>query len=816
MVGIVVVSHSPDLAQAAVGLALQMVNGPVPRIEIAAGTSDDHLGTDATAVAEAVVAADEGEGVVVFMDLGSAVLSAELALELLPKPGIQVRLVPAAFVEGIFAAVISAAGGGQLDAVTRDAEEALHAKAAQLGRTEPPTGANVIITRPAIVAKATIVNADGIHARPAALIVEALASLDAQVTIATEHTAPVSARSPTALMSLGTRAGDVLRIEADGAGADTAVDRLVALVHDGFGEMRAEPFDKLRTAPVEARRSVPFDKLRARESARRQQPLGVSPGRVVGPALRMPDPITEPDPAIQISEAERPGAIKRLANVAADVAEQLRSRSTSAGTVGHLLEATAAMATDPDLIDGASTRIQERGLTPERAIWEAIESVAETIRGVGGRQAERVSDLYDIRNRMISTLTGRAVPGVPDPGHPFVLLAVDLAPADAAGLDATRCLAIVTEQGGPTSHTAIIARSLGIPAVVAAHGATAIPDGTLLLVDGSTGAVIKEPTADQQASATTASLPPREKLTNPGSTADGHRIALLANIGSTQDVAVALQCGAEGVGLYRTELCFLGRTEAPSVTEQIDVYRAVFSRLDGRRVVVRTLDAGSDKPMPFLSHVTEPNPALGVRGFRTAASHAEMLRDQLKAIKEAAATESAEVWVMAPMITTVDEARRFAELARPVDLPIIGVMIETPAAALQAELILTEVDFVSIGTNDLAQYAFAADRQSTSLAALNDPWQPALLRLIEIVTTAASQSGKPVGVCGEAAADPLFAVVLTGLGVSSLSMAPGALVDVGRSLAAVTLEVCRQAARAACDSDSPDSARAAVRGIVNR
>ena len=466
MVGIVVVSHSADLAQAAAGLALQMVNGPAPRIEIAAGTSDDRLGTDAAAVAEAIVAADEGEGVVVIMDLGSAVLSAELALELLSKPGSQVRLVPAAFVEGIFAAVISAAGGGQLDAVARDAEEALHAKAAQLGRTEPPTGANVIISRPAIVAKATIVNADGIHARPAALIVEALASLDAQVTIATEHAAPVSARSPTALMSLGTRAGDVLRIEADGAGADTAVDRLVALVHDGFGELAG--FD--RPSPEEPG----LETLR-------EQPIGVSPGRVIGPALRMPDPITEPDPAIQISEAERPGAIKRLANVAADVAEQLRSRSTAAGTVGQLLEATAAMATDPDLIDGASTRIQERGLTPERAIWEAIESVAETIRGVGGRQAERVSDLYDIRNRMISSLTGRAIQGVPDPGHPFVLLAVDLAPADAAGLDATRCVAIVTEQGGPTSHTAIIARSLGIPAVVAAHGATAIPDGTLLL-----------------------------------------------------------------------------------------------------------------------------------------------------------------------------------------------------------------------------------------------------------------------------------------------------------------------------------------------
>src|SRR5215203_4920800 len=297
MVGIVVVSHSLDLARAAVGLALQMVNGPAPRIEIAAGTSDDRLGTDAAAVAEAVVAADDGEGVVVIMDLGSAVLSAELALELLSKPGGQVRLVPAAFVEGIFAAVISAAGGGQLDAVARDAEEALDAKAAQLGRTEPPTGANVIITRPAIVAKATIVNPDGIHARPAALIVEALASLDALVTIATRHAAPVSARSPTALMSLGTRAGDVLRIEADGAGAAAAVDRILALVRNGFGELLG--FDKSSTPDGDT-----------------SHPIGVSPGRVVGPAFRMPDPIAEPDPTLRIPNTEGPAAVTRLTSAA--------------------------------------------------------------------------------------------------------------------------------------------------------------------------------------------------------------------------------------------------------------------------------------------------------------------------------------------------------------------------------------------------------------------------------------------------------------------------------------------------------------------
>ena len=797
MVGIVVVSHSADLARAAVRLALQMVHGQGPRIEIAAGTSDDRPGTDARRVAEAIVAADDGDGVLVIMDLGSAVLSAELALELVPKPGIQIRLVPAAFVEGIFAAVISAAAGGQLDAVARDAEEAHRAKAAQLGQTEPLTGATLIIAPPAIVAKATIVNPEGIHARPAALIVEALASLDAQVTIATNRSAPVSARSPTALMSLGTRAGDVVQIEADGADADAAVDRILALVRGGFGEV----------ASVETTRRQPsLDKII-------QQPIGVSPGHVVGRAVQLPDLSDEPDPTIRVPEAERPAAIERLASVSAEVADQLRSRVTTAGTVGDLLRATAAMATDPGLIAEASRRVKDRGLSPERAVWEAIEQVAESMRAAGPRQALRVSDLYDIRNRIVARLTDSTASHVPDPGHPFVLLAVDLAPAEAAGLDATRCLAIVTEQGGPTSHTAIIARSLGIPAVVAAPGATEIPDGTLLLVDGSTGELIKEPTSDQQATASAQRAHP-VALAGPGGTADGHRVALLANVASDDDVAAALECGAEGVGLYRTELCFLDRADAPSVAEQTSAYRGVFSAFGGRRVVVRTLDAGSDKALQFLGQAEEPNPALGIRGFRVATSHPELLHDQLRAIKEAARAESAEVWVMAPMITTAGEAHRFAQAARSAGLPIIGVMIETPAAALQAEQILAEVDLVSIGTNDLAQYTFAADRHSASLASLNDPWQPALLRMVKMVASAAAGSGKPVGVCGEAAADPLLALVLTGLDVSSLSMTPAALAGVGESLAAVTLEQCRRAAQAACEADSPAHAREVVRGVI--
>jgi phosphoenolpyruvate-protein phosphotransferase/dihydroxyacetone kinase phosphotransfer subunit len=799
MVGIVVVSHSSDLARAAVGLALQMVNGPAPHIEIAAGAADDRLGTDAVRVAEAMGAADGGQGVVVIMDLGSAVLSAELALELLPEPGIDTRLVSAAFVEGIFAAVISAAAGAELDAVAREAENALHAKAAQLGHMEPPASADVNLARPAIVAKATIVNPDGIHARPAALIVEALTSLGAQVTIATEHAAPVSARSPTALMSLGTQAGDVLRIEADGAGADTAVDRIVALVHEGFGELPDVDRPSME---------VPGSDTLS------QQPRGVSPGRVVGPALRMPNLIVEPDPTARILETERPAAIQRLGRAAAYVAKQLRSRITAAGGMAELLEAIATMATDPDLLSDASSRIRDDGLLPERAVWETFGAAGDALRAAGPRQAERIADLYEVRNQIISALLGRTAPVSPDPGHPYVLVAVDLALTDVAELDAERCLAIVTERGGATSHAAIVARSLGIPAVVGVAGASAIPDGTLLLVDGSTGDLVMDPSTDQQATAI-ARRSERDPLVGPGGTADGHRVALLANIGSPGDAAAALECGAEGVGLYRTELGFLDRTEQPSVAEQVRAYRSVFATFAGRRVVVRTLDAGSDKALPFLELAEEANSALGVRGFRAAATRPEVLYDQLKAIKEAADAETADVWVMAPMITTLEEVRSFAQVAHSVDLPIIGVMIETPAAALQAEQILAEVDFVSIGTNDLAQYTFAADRQSAPLASLNNPWQPALLRMIEMVTRAATVSGKPVGVCGEAAADPLLALVLTGLGISSLSMAPRALAGVGHSLAAVTFEQCRRAARAACESDSPTSAREAARAVLD-
>jgi multiphosphoryl transfer protein len=299
-----------------------------------------------------------------------------------------------------------------------------------------------------------------------------------------------------------------------------------------------------------------------------------------------------------------------------------------------------------------------------------------------------------------------------------------------------------------------------------------------------------------------------------GETQDGHRVELLANVASPESVADAIAASAEGVGLFRTEFCFLDRDQAPSIDEQTVAYRAVLSAFGDHKVIVRTLDAGADKPLPFVTESSEINPALGIRGYRTARRRPEVLDDQLAAIALAAAAEAASVGVMAPMIDTVDEAADFVSRCSAHGLGYVGVMIETPAAALTAKEIFDVVDFVSLGTNDLAQYTMAADRLVGDLAALNDPWQPAVLRLVALVGIAAADAGKPVGVCGEAGADPLLATVLVGLGVSSLSMSPRALAGVADRLSRVTLAECQSASKLALAAGTALEARGAVQKFL--
>jgi len=371
----------------------------------------------------------------------------------------------------------------------------------------------------------------------------------------------------------------------------------------------------------------------------------------------------------------------------------------------------------------------------------------------------------------------------------------------------------VTERGGPTGHTAILAKQLGIPAVTACADAAGLTDGQPVLVDGANGEVVADPSDELVANAQrrrAAQAERRARSRGPGTTADGVSVPLLVNVGGPGDLTTTSQADSEGVGLLRTEFLFLDRPTAPTFDEQLEAYRAVFDAFAGRRVVVRTLDVGADKPLAYLPQPEEPNPALGVRGLRLAQANPALLDDQLRAIAQAASQSEGDVWVMAPMVATADEARSFAQAARGHGLRRVGVMIEVPSASLTAHRILEEVDFASIGTNDLAQYTFAADRLAGELAELLDPWQPALLQLIAQSAAAGAERKRPVGVCGEAASDPMLALVLVGLGITSLSMASACLADVRGALSERTLEECRALATAALEASSAVTARAAV------
>ncbi|MCE0508540.1 phosphoenolpyruvate--protein phosphotransferase [Microbacterium sp. KKR3/1] len=828
MIGIVAVSHSARLGEAALELALQMVQGPAVRVRVAAGAGVDGdgvpvLGTDAVAVAAAIdeLAAD-CEGVLVLMDLGSAVLSAELALELRASD-VPVRLAPAPFVEGLLAAVVSAAAGSDLDAVASEATSALGAKTGQLGVPDDAAPAPDSATDSsnaasssavegdgeALVRRVRVRNPQGLHARPAALIAEA--SAGAEVRLRRLPDGPdASAASLSRLLVLGARQGDEIELTVRGAQAATVAERLSALFDDGFGEGT----DAAAPAPAPA---APTDGSAAVEDA----PVtiasgavlrgrGVSPGRVAAPVVHLAPAVAEPDADAVIAVEERDAEVSAIEWAAVAVADQLRTRTAQAtGEARAILDASRLLASDPELVSEATALVRAKGRSAARAVWETGLAHEKGLTALGGRMAERAADIRDVRDRIIAEILQVDMPGVPEREEPFVLVATDLSPADTATLGEGRCVGLVTEQGGPTSHTAIIARSLGLPAVVGVAGAVGIPVGATLLVDGGRGTVEVDPPESRVAEAAAAAT--TVDFDGTGRLADGHRVALLANVGGAADAVNAAAARAEGVGLFRTEFCFLDRADAPSVEEQTAAYRGVLAAFPGRKVVVRTLDAGSDKPLPFANADHEDNPALGVRGLRIARRRPQLLDDQLRALARAAEAESARVEVMAPMVATVEEAREFAERARAAGIERVGIMIETPSAALLAAELFEVVDFVSLGTNDLAQYTLAADRLLSDLGDLNDPWQPAVLRLIGIVGEAGRAAGKSVGVCGEAASDPALAPVLVGLGATSLSMTPRSLGRVAEALSVVSEEDCRRAAEAVLGARTVDEARAVAR-----
>src|SRR3982751_4918814 len=440
----------------------------------------------------------------------------------------------------------------------------------------------------------------------------------------------------------------------------------------------------------------------------------------------------------------------RFAAAATAVAERLERRAGAAtGVSAEVLATTAGLARDRGLLSAVEQRI-DSGTPAAVATVQAAQEFVDLFTSLGGLMAERVTDVRDVRDRIVAQLTGQGEPGVPSPEQPSVLLAEDLAPADTAGLDPTRITGLATRLGGTTSHTAIIARQLGLPCVVGVGGLDVVHAGATVLIDGDQGTVTVDPEPGGARSRVESARLAAEALAGyagPGRTSDGYAVQVLANVQDGAGARAAVEAHAEGVGLFRTELAFLGRAQEPSVEEQAAGYAEVLAAFPGRKVVVRTLDAGSDKPLAFATSPDEANPALGVRGLRVARGNPGLLERKVSAVAEAAARTGSTPWVMAPMVATVPEAAEFAAAVRSRGL-VPGVMIEVPSAALHADRLLAHVDFLSIGTNDLSQYALAADRLSADLAELTDPWQPALLQLVALTAEAGRRGGKPGGGCG--------------------------------------------------------------------
>lgn len=535
--------------------------------------------------------------------------------------------------------------------------------------------------------------------------------------------------------------------------------------------------------------------------------VGVGRGVAVGPVLRMADPLPEPkDEARDASiaaDVESERVMKALDAVNADLnrraEEAANSTDEGAKQAAPILQAIAMFASDPSLAANIKNLIND-GKTGERAVLEGFAGVEDMFRAIGGYQAERAADLHDVGQRVIADLMGLPAPGVPESDKPFVLLAKDLSPADTASLDLNKTLAIVTTEGGPTSHTAILCRARGIVAVVSAADAEELTNGETVIVNAAKNEVISEPTDAELKDAEEAkekAAKAKELRGKPGALKDGTHIPLLANVGKPADAKTAIEYGAEGVGLFRTEFLFIGNNEPPTVEEQTKSYVELLSQFPGKKVVIRLLDAGADKPLPFLTAADEPNPALGLRGLRTLYAHKQILEDQLKALADADAQTEADLWVMAPMVADAYEANYFTQLGKSYGLKFVGSMAEVPSIAIMADQVAKVTDFVSIGTNDLTQYTLAADRTLGTVANYQTAWHPAVLRAIKMICDAGKANNMPVGVCGEAAADPDLAVVLAGLGVNSLSMTPVALDDVRAELAQHTLEEAQELAKKA-------------------
>lgn len=642
--------------------------------------------------------------------------------------------------------------------------------------------------------------AAGMHARPAKLLAQLAKGFDARITL-THGDRRADARSMIALLQLGAGPGAAMTLSAIGPEAALAVEKLRAAFADELGDRDEAPATPADAAPAAAA----DEPLEAGAIAG----LPASPGIAIGVLHRFRSEAagyaeTAADPAGEAAalEAALEAARAELKTVSAEMAQRVGDKHAA------IFAAHAEFLEDPELLAEAHRAIEGGASAP--AAWDgAARSRATALAGIGDPLlAERATDLKDVARRVLRHLVGGSETVAPVPER-AVIAAEDLTPSETANLDPARVVGLVTAAGGPTAHTAILARALGIPAVVAAgQGVLALADGTPVVLDGDRGRLIPNPDAEAVGRAEAARARGAERAEaakraafRPAITQDGHRVEVAANVRRPEEAIEAVAAGAEGTGLVRSEFLFDERAEPPSEEEQYELYRRLAEGFGGLPVVLRTLDAGGDKPLRFVNHPAEANPFLGLRGLRLSLAEPALFRPQIRAALRAA--RHGDIRIMLPMVDGLADLRAARELIEKERLSLatppveVGIMVEVPSAAVMADQLAREADFFSIGTNDMTQYTLAVDRLHPTLGARSDALDPAVLRLIQMTVQAAHARGRWVGVCGNMAADPMAAPILVGLGVDELSVSIPNVAALKAQIRALSMAQAEAVARAA-------------------
>ncbi len=794
MIGIVIVSHSAKLAEGVVELAMQVAQDKV-RMAAAGGTADGGIGTDAFRVLEAIESVDGPDGVLVLMDLGSAVLSAETALDLLDEAHrSRVRLCSGPLVEGTVAAVSLAAAGGSLDEIATEAEQALAAKAAPA--LEGGAAERLVTLR----------NRLGLHARPAARLIRLARRFDARMTIEnlTAHLGPASVAGLNSILSLRGRQGHQLLLHAEGNQAGPSVNELAAFIESGCGDLE-EPHRTEDTG------------------------IGASPGIAIGPLIRFRTAATN---AAQQPSGEPDAEWQRLESALAAARDETRAlyqwaRQHAGENEAGIFDAQLLLLEDPELMGRVRPLIFQDRRDASSAWQAAADSFIEQFGAI-----DREADLSDVTARVLTKLTGASEAAMCI-SQPSIVAAHELLPSQVEKLDPALVLGICLETGSASAHSAILARARGIPAVVGLGPAvSAIGEGTMVAIDGERGKLWVSPGEEEihrlkekrrnWLNARQAARKTSQSGHAPAVTRDGRRVTVLANLSREAQAIEAIEHGAEGVGVLRTEFLFLDRKIAPDEEEQFACYRNIAEVLGDRPLVIRTLDIGGDKSVPYIDIGEESNPFLGWRGIRVMLGRRDLFETQLRAILRAGVGHPVEV--LLPMISTLEELREAKAIIESVAVALeregvpfragipVGAMIEVPAAVFIAGRLAPEVSRLSIGTNDLVQYLMAADRTNARVAHTADHFQPAVLRAIRDTVNAGRSAGIRVDLCGEMAADPLAAPLLLGLGVEEFSVSPPLIPELKRAIARCTMPEAEALARRAVEADSS----AAVRQLAAR